>query len=115
MDTQQYRQSSESIEEFLFRLNEETSLGAVPMLKTTSSPPVGWMRLIFSPLLRCASSLSRHGEFRGGITSLINAVLAGIYTLASMAKIWEYQFRNREGKGLLPPVTKEELQRFTQV
>lgn len=114
MDSHPYRRPTESIEAYLLRLNEETSLEILPMLNEKRSHRVGLTSLLFNPLIRCVSSFFRLGGFRSGITSFINAVLAGIFILASRTKIWEYQMRKREGKGLLPPLTKQELERFTQ-
>ena len=111
MDSQPHRQPSESVEQYLLRLNEETSLGVLPM----QSQHVGWVSIIVAPFVHSAKAFFHQGGFRGGIGSFINAVLAGIYTLASKTKLWEYQMRKREDTGPLPPVTKHELERFTQL
>ena len=115
MDSRLYRQTPESFEEYLFRLNEETSLEVLPTLNAKPSRRVGWVNLLFYPLTRSVLSFVRLGGFRGGIKPFIDSVLVGISTLVSMVKIWEYRMRQREGGGLLPPVTKQELERFTQL
>jgi len=43
------------------------------------------------------------------------AALGSIYTLALYAKLWEYDFREHEGRGVRPPITNLELRRLKRL
>ena len=107
--------ASSIIEGYLRTLNDETSLSIPTVLKENSSLQVGWLRLCFTPFIRFVRSYIRNRGFRNGVKGFVEAMLDSMYTLAELSKIWEYRFREREGKGLLPPTTKKELEQFNRL
>lgn len=102
----------ESIGGYLAKMNDYTSLQVSNKLRDKPSPRIGSARLILSPCSHFLRKYVSSGGYRDGFRGFLLAVLGAIYTLGLYAKLWEYQYRDREGKGVRPPITNVELQRL---
>jgi len=102
----------ESIGQYLAKMNDYTSLQVSNKLRDSRTGPVGAVRLILSPCSHFVRKYFSNGGYRDGFHGFLLAVLGSMYTLALYAKLWEYQYRVREGNGVKPPVTNVELQQL---
>jgi glycosyltransferase involved in cell wall biosynthesis len=102
----------DSIRQYLAKMNDYTSLQVSNKLRDGKAARVGAGRLILSPCSHFLRKYISNRGYRDGFHGFLLAVLGSIYTLALYAKLWEYQEREREGKGFLPPITNVELQRL---
>jgi glycosyltransferase involved in cell wall biosynthesis len=105
--------SYESIEHYVRKLNDYTSLQVSN--KLGESHGVGWTKIVFSPLSHFFRKYISQQGYRDGFHGFVLAVLGSLYTLALYAKLWEYGFRMREGKNLLPPISNTELTRLKRL
>jgi|ERR1041385_1187440 hypothetical protein len=115
MNPGQSAQSSDSIEHYLHKLNEDTSLEISAILEKGPLPRVAWLQLFLSPCARFFHMYLSEGGYKKGISGFIRSVFDSIYVLVLLSKIWEYRFREEEGKDSLPPITKLELERFNRL
>jgi glycosyltransferase involved in cell wall biosynthesis len=102
----------ETIGQYVAKMNDYTSLQVSNKLKEGTPSRVGAGRLFLSPCSHFLRKYFSNGGYRDGFYGFLLAVLGAIYTLALYAKLWEYQGREREGKGFLPPITNVELRRL---
>jgi glycosyltransferase involved in cell wall biosynthesis len=104
-----YHYTYPTIYAYVERMNDYTSLYVSNKLKQTPVTRVRWWHLILNPLshfLRMFISLKAYKDgFHGFVLSLLDAN----YNMLLYAKLWEFQKRQREGKGHLPPITNAEL------
>jgi glycosyltransferase involved in cell wall biosynthesis len=106
-----YHYTYESIEQYLSKMNDYTSLAVFNKLKDDPSIDVGVMKIVLSPLSHFFRKFISTKGYKDGLHGFILAALGGIYTLALYTKLWEYRMRQREGLNVLPPITNLELQR----
>lgn len=99
----------ESIEHYLRKLNDYTSLAVSNKLQDNPEIRVSPFRLLSSPLSEFLRKFFSNKGYKDGMLGFVLAALNGIYSLALYAKLWEYRWRQGEGKGLLPPITNTEL------
>ena len=114
MDLNNIHFSSGSIEQYFSKMNDETSLEVLHKLKENPTLHVGWIRIWFSPIAYFFHHYVVKRGYRAGLHGFINVACESIVMLVFVAKLWEYRWREREGKGLLPPVTSSELLKFKQ-
>jgi len=105
----------DSVDQYLSKMNDYTSLALFNKLKENPSVNVGPLKIIFSPVSHFLRKFISQKGYKDGLYGFILAMLGGIYTFALYAKLWEYRFRKKEGKGLLPPITNLELQRVKRI
>ena len=98
----------ETIDQYLAKMNDYTSLQISNKLKENAR--IGWTKIVLSPLSHFLRKYFSNKGYKDGVHGFILAVLGSIYTLALYTKLWEYQMRNKEGNGLMPPITNLELQ-----
>jgi len=103
------KNSDETIEEYISNLNYTTSLKVGDAVKLNPSSTLGWGTIVFSVIRTFFSVYFVENKIFQGIDGIIIARLAAIHTLVSKAKIWEYNMRQKEGKGFLPPINQKEV------
>jgi glycosyltransferase involved in cell wall biosynthesis len=103
-----------TMEQYLSKMNDYTSLQVSSKLAGNPRRRVGWGKILLSPVSHFLRTyLSRKG-YKDGVRGFFLAVLGAVYTFALYAKLWEYRMREREGKGILPPITNLELRPYKQ-
>jgi len=111
LDGYLYHYTYASIAEYLRKMNDQTSLHVSNKLKENPSINVGWHKIVLSPLSYFLRMFIVKKGYKDGMHGFLLAVYSALYTLLVYAKTWEYQWRVKEGKGLLPPITNLEVQR----
>ena len=114
MDPVPIKKSDETIEEYISNLNYTTSLNVGDNVKSKSYSQVGCGKILFSVIRTFFSVYFIEGKIFQGVNGIVIARLAAIHTLVDKAKIWEYQIRQEEGKGFLPPVNQKEVDALKQ-
>jgi hypothetical protein len=114
MDSVPIKKSDETIEEYISNLNYTTSLNVGDAVKLNSSAIQGFGMILFSVVRTFFTVYFIDGKIFQGIDGIVIARLAAIHTLAAKAKIWEYNMRQKEGKGLLPPINQKEVDSLKQ-
>ena len=109
MNSVSIKNSDETIEEYINKLNDITSFDVGRALKFNPSSNIGWGRILFSMIRTFFSIYFLKGKILQGTDGFIAARLVAVHTLVSKAKIWEYKMRQNEGKGLLPPINQKEV------
>jgi len=107
-----YHYTYETIEQYLAKMNDYTSLQVSNKLKENPNLKVGWTKILLSPPAHFVRKFFSNKGYKDGFVGFILAALGAIYTLALYSKLWEYRMRVQEGKGILPPITNVELQRY---
>ncbi len=102
----------ESIEQYLAKMNDYTSLQVSNKLKETSVLTIPWTKILFSPISHFLRKFISNKGYKDGMHGFVLAMLGAIYTFALYAKCREYALRAEEGKGLLPPITNLELLKY---
>lgn len=103
--------SYESIEHYIDKMNVYTSLQITNKLRENVSA-VHLTKVLLSPASHFFRKFISQRGYRDGFHGFVLAVLGALYTLALYTKLWEYRFREREGKGVLPPITNVEIRKF---
>lgn len=103
------------ISEYLRKMNDHTSLHVSNKLKENPTPNIGWQKIVLSPLVYFFKMYIIKKGYRDGMHGFLVAVYSALYTLLLYAKTWEYQWRLREGKGLLPPITNPEIHQLRRL
>lgn len=104
-----YHYTYESIEDYLGKMNDYTSLQVTERLKTMPPERSLWPKIFFSPASHFLRKYFVNRGYRDGFPGFLLAFLGSLYTFALYAKVWEYRLREQEGKGALPPTTNLEL------
>ena len=104
-----YHYTYETIEQYLEKMNAYTSLAVSNKLNSDPITGISWTKILLSPLSHFLRKFISQKGYRDGFHGFLLAALGALYTLALYAKLWEYLFREREGKGLLPPITNREI------
>jgi glycosyltransferase involved in cell wall biosynthesis len=99
----------DSIEQYLDKMNAYTSLAVSNKLKDNPQLRASPLRLVSSPLSHLLRKFFSNKGYKDGTLGFVLACLNAIYTLALYSKVWEYRWRQREGKGVFPPITNKEL------
>ncbi len=99
----------ETIEQYLAKMNDYTSLQVSNKLKQSPEIHFSWAKIFFSPISHFLRKFFSTKGYKDGMHGFVLAVLGAIYTFALYAKCREYALRAKEGKGLLPPITNLEL------
>jgi glycosyltransferase involved in cell wall biosynthesis len=103
-----------TIEQYLGKMNEYTSLQVSNKLAGDPLLRAGWGKILLSPVSHFLRSYVSRKGYKDGVHGFLLAALGAIYTFGLYAKIWEYRMRAEEGKGLLPPITNLELLPYKQ-
>ncbi|TAK62794.1 MAG: glycosyltransferase family 2 protein [Bacteroidetes bacterium] len=99
----------ETIEQYLAKMNDYTSLQVSNKLKQPDGVNISWIKIIFSPLSHFIRKFISNKGYKDGLHGFVLAMLGAIYTFSLYAKCKEYEIRLREEKGILPPITNLEL------
>jgi glycosyltransferase involved in cell wall biosynthesis len=105
----------DSIAHYLWKMNDYTSLQISGKIGGGRKHSIGPRRLVLSPLSHFLRKYFSNKGYRDGFRGFLLAALGSIYTLALYAKLWEYDFRDREGKGVRPPITNLEVRRLKRL
>jgi hypothetical protein len=114
MDSVPIKKSDETIEEYISNLNYTTSINVGDIVKSKSSSRVSCGKILFSVIRTFFSVYFIEGKIFQGIDGIVIARLAAIHTLIAKAKIWEYNMRQKEGKGFRPPINQKEVDALKQ-
>lgn len=107
-----YHYTYDSISQYLSKMNDYTSLQVSARIGERMSPAGRLAKLVFSPVSHFIRKYVSNRGYKDGMPGFLLAALGSVYTLALYAKLWEYDYRGREGAGQLPPVTNVELQKL---
>jgi len=110
MDSVTIKKSDETIEKYIDKLNDITSLDVGAAIHHNPSLQIGWGTISFSTLMTFLRVYFGQMKFLNGVEGFLIAHLAAIHTLAAKVKLWEYRMREKEGNGFLLPINKEEIQ-----
>ena len=105
----------DSIAQYLSKMNDYTSLQISNKRQADSELQFSLMKLVLSPVSHFFRKYVSNKGYKDGFHGFVLAALGAIYTLALYAKIWEYRWREREGRGLLPPITNVEVQQLKRL
>ncbi|HTK83088.1 MAG TPA: glycosyltransferase family 2 protein [Bacteroidota bacterium] len=104
----------DTIEQYLEKINDYTSLHVSNKLKDEPDLRVGLGKIVFSPVSHFLRMFVVNKGYKDGIPGFFLSVYSALYTLLLYAKTWEYQFK-KAGAAELPPVTNFELQRYKRL
>jgi hypothetical protein len=90
-------------------MNEYTSLHVSNRLKAGRGGAPRWYTILMSPLSHFLRMFFSRRGYRDGFHGFILAILDANYAMLMYAKLWEYRMREKEGKGILPPITNTAL------
>ncbi len=105
-----YHYTYPTIESYLEKLNDYTSLHVSNKLKEHPALEVRWHKIVLSPASEFFRTYVVKKGYKDGMEGFILSVCSALYTLGLYAKAWEYRMREKEGKGHLPPITNAALQ-----
>lgn len=105
----------ETIASYIDKMNDYTSLQVSSKIRGGRNTSVGWTRLVLSPVSHFLRMFLSKKGFKDGMHGFLLAFLDGLYTHLLYAKVWEYRMREREGRGLTPPITNAELNRVKHI
>lgn len=100
--------ADETIEQYLQRLNEATSLD-IP--QRVASRHTGRGHFFLGPFAYFFRSLMNPGK-KKGMRGFIQSAMEAISILISRTKLWEYIQRTRESNAELSSVTQQEIERL---
>jgi glycosyltransferase involved in cell wall biosynthesis len=106
-----YHYTYSTISEYLRKMNDQTSLHVSNKLKVDQDIEVSWHKVILSPFSYFIRMFIIKKGYKDGMQGFLLACYSAMYNLLLYSKIWEYQYRNREGKKKLPPITNIDIQR----
>ena len=105
----------DSIEQYFLIMNDLTSLRVACEKRVNSKMQTGWLRLLFcAPVEFVRMFIGRKG-YRNGFHGFLWAALQSIDALAVNAKRWEHGWRQKKGRGSMPPMSLEDLQRVDRL
>jgi glycosyltransferase involved in cell wall biosynthesis len=94
---------------YVEKMNEYTSLHVSNRLRERPGERVRWYNLIVNPLSHFLRMFISRKGYKDGFHGFVLALLDAQYAMLMYAKLWEYGMRQKEGKGMLPPITNAEL------
>jgi glycosyltransferase involved in cell wall biosynthesis len=106
-----YHHTYDTVFDYIERLNVYSSLYVSSKLGVEPNIQARWHNLILNPLSHFLRMFFSKKGYRDGFHGFVLAILDAVFSFAVYAKIWEYRMRQKEGKGLLPPITRAELNR----
>jgi len=106
-----YHYTYSTIEQYVEKMNDYTSLHVSNKLKDNPNIEVPWYKIVLSPLSYFLRMFIVKKGYKDGMHGFLLAVYSALYTLLLYAKVWEYRMREKEGKGILPPITNLDVQR----
>jgi glycosyltransferase involved in cell wall biosynthesis len=109
-----YHHTYATIYSYVEKMNEYTSLHVSNKLKGDPTTDARWHNLILNPLSHFLRMFISRKGYKDGFHGFVLAMLDATYAMLMYAKIWEYRMRQKEGKGLLPPITNFELNAMKQ-
>lgn len=98
-----------TIYSYVEKMNDYTSLHVSNKLKSDPNARAKWHNLIFNPVSHFLRMFISRKGYKDGFHGFVLALLDANYAMLMYAKLWEYRMREKEGKGLLPPITNAEL------
>jgi len=104
-----YHHTYATIYAYVEKMNEYTSLHVSNRLKDNPREKAKWHDLLLSPLSHFLRMFISRRGYRDGFHGFVLAMLDATYAMLMYAKLWEYRMREKEGKGMLPPITNLEL------
>ena len=104
-----YHYTYATIEQYLEKMNDYTSLHVSNKLEDSPEITVPWHKIVLSPLSYFLRMFVVNKGYKDGMHGFILSVYSAFYTLLTYSKTWEYRRRRGEGKGFLPPITNAEL------
>jgi glycosyltransferase involved in cell wall biosynthesis len=104
-----YHHTYGTIYAYVEKMNEYTSLHVSNRLKNNRDEEAKWHDLVLSPLSHFLRMFFSRRGYRDGFHGFVLAMLDANYAMLMYAKLWEYRMREKEGKGILPPITNHEL------
>ena len=104
-----YHHTYGTIYAYVEKMNEYTSLHVSNRLTSGRGAAPRWYTILLSPLSHFLRMFFSRGGYRDGFHGFILAILDANYAMLMYAKLWEYRMREKEGKGILPPVTNAAL------
>ena len=105
----------DTIDQYLEKINDYTSLHVSNKLRDDPSMNVGVQKIVFSPISHFLRMFVVNKGYKDGIPGFFLSVYSAFYTLLLYSKVWEYQLRKAERASELPPVTNFELQRHKRL
>jgi glycosyltransferase involved in cell wall biosynthesis len=101
----------ETIEQYIAKMNDYTSLQVWNKLQDTPDVRVVPWKLLLSPMAHFLQMYIVRKGYKEGKEGLLLSALDALYTLSFYAKVWEYSYRKHRNEPL-PPITNVELQQF---
>ncbi|MBI5019880.1 MAG: hypothetical protein HZB59_00395 [Ignavibacteriales bacterium] len=114
MDSVSIKKPDETIEEYISNLNYATSINVGDIVKSKSSSRISCGKILFSVIRTFFTVYFIEGKIFQGVEGILIARLAAIHALVAKAKIWEFNMRQKEGEGLLPPINQKEVSALKQ-
>ena len=103
-----YHYTYETIEEYVGKMNEYTSLQVSNRIKGYSSVGAHWYNFFLSPASHFLRMFFSKKGYRDGFHGFLLAVLDALYSMVLYMKVWEY--RTCKEKGMpLPPISNREF------
>jgi hypothetical protein len=99
----------QSIEQYLSRMNRETSRTVGEQFRSSPPPQVSWWTMVVRTKAAFLRSYFLRGGVRRGVHGFVGSMLQAITALALTTKQWEYAHRLREQDSTLPPTSEDEL------
>jgi len=110
-----YHYTYETIYAYVARMNEYTSLQVSNRLEANPGAVTRWHNLILNPLSHFLRMYFSKKGYKDGFHGFVLALLDATYSMLLYAKLWEYRLSQREGRGILPPITNSELNKLKHV
>lgn len=114
MNSVPVKKTHETIKEYIDKVNDITSLETGNSIKSDRSLDIGCLKVLFSPVKTFLEVYIVRKKILDGVDGFTAASLAGIYSLVSHLKLWEYRMREKEEKGFVPPTTRIEIEALEQ-
>jgi glycosyltransferase involved in cell wall biosynthesis len=110
-----YHFTYSTISEHLRKMNDQTSLHVSNKLRENPKIIVKWYKILLSPISYFLRMFIGKKGYKDGMPGFILACNSALYTLLVYSKTWEYQYRKKEGKGFLPPITNLDIRQTKQI
>lgn len=105
-----YHYTYPTIEQYLDKMNDYTSLHVSNKLADSPGIKVAWYKIVLSPLSYFLRMFIVNKGYKDGMHGFLLSAYSAFYSLLVYSKTWEYRMREAGGKGTLPPITNSELQ-----
>jgi len=109
-----YHYTYETIEDYVGKMNEYTSLQVSNRIKANSAVRADWYNFFLSPASHFLRMFLSKKGYRDGFHGFLLAVLDALYSMVLYMKIWEY--RTCEEKNMpLPPISNSDFNRLKKL